>query len=113
MLASLLDNEHQLTTQQANESRCVTMCRWVVEVVNGRIKKDFKLFRQEYFNRASSHLMVDFKIACSLLNKLHPTIENRSNVEEYVNIAQTRLNTVNYLSGFIQREYINRRRTIF
>lgn len=113
MPESLLESEHQLTTHQANKSRCVTMCRWVVEVVNGRIKRDFKLFRQEYFNRASRHLMSDFKIACSLLNKFHPTIDDRPEHVEYLNIARARLHTPNHLSEFIQREHINRRRTIF
>lgn len=43
--------ETQLTTEQANESRMVTMCRWVVEVVNGRFKRDFKLLRQVYYQK--------------------------------------------------------------
>ncbi|CAK1587675.1 unnamed protein product [Parnassius mnemosyne] len=32
------DGESQLTTRDANKSRAVTMCRWVVEVVNGIFK---------------------------------------------------------------------------
>lgn len=39
------DNEPQLTTSQANKSKAVTLCRWVVEVVNGIFKSKFKLFR--------------------------------------------------------------------
>ncbi|XP_047025748.1 uncharacterized protein LOC124634289 [Helicoverpa zea] len=113
MPESLLEGEFQLTTDQANKSRCVTMCRWVVEIVNGRIKRDYKLFRQEYFNRASTHLMDDFKIVCALLNKFHPTIEDRPDAAEYVQIAQARLNSSNYLGEFIRRDNINRRRTVF
>lgn len=30
--------EIQLPTIKANKSRCVTLCRWVVEVVNGRLR---------------------------------------------------------------------------
>jgi hypothetical protein len=33
----------QLTTADANKSRLITMVRWVVETINGRFKKDFKL----------------------------------------------------------------------
>lgn len=73
---------------------------WVVEIVNGRIKRDFKLFRQECFNRASSHLMIVFKIACSLLNKFHPSIDDRPDAVEYLHIALSRLTTVNYLLIF-------------
>ncbi|KAJ8712699.1 hypothetical protein PYW08_008003 [Mythimna loreyi] len=38
MPATKDEAEHQLPVQQANESRKVTMCRWVVETVNGRLK---------------------------------------------------------------------------
>lgn len=37
--------DHQLTTENANVSRKVTQCRWVVNVVNGYFKRDFKLLR--------------------------------------------------------------------
>ncbi|XP_041988982.1 uncharacterized protein LOC121740371 [Aricia agestis] len=67
MPESLLEGEHQLTTAQANRSRCVTICRWVVEAVNGHFKRDFKLFRQEYFHRSLPHMMDNFKIAAALL----------------------------------------------
>lgn len=54
---SLDEGASQLTFSLANKSRKVTLCRWVVEVVNGRFKRDFKLFRQRYFNNASTHLI--------------------------------------------------------
>ncbi|KAJ8720700.1 hypothetical protein PYW08_006165 [Mythimna loreyi] len=41
-------NGAQLTTDQANKSRLITICRWVVEVVNGRFKRDFRLLRNIY-----------------------------------------------------------------
>ncbi|XP_050563593.1 uncharacterized protein LOC126912994 [Spodoptera frugiperda] len=113
MPESLLEGKNQLTTEQANRSRCVTMCRWVVEVVNGRIKRDFKLFRQEYFNRASTHLMLDFNIACALLNKFHAPIADRLDAQQFLELAKTRLNTINHLGAYIQNENINRRRAIF
>lgn len=113
MPESLLEGENQLTTEQANRSRCVTMCRWVVEVVNGRIKRDFKLFRQEYFNRASTHLMTDFNIACALLNKYHIPIQDRPDARQLLAVALAKINTTNHLGAFIRNENINRRRTIF
>ncbi|CAH2087290.1 unnamed protein product [Euphydryas editha] len=42
MPASLEEDETQLSTSEANKSRSVTICRWVVEIVNGRFKRDFK-----------------------------------------------------------------------
>lgn len=35
---SLEEGETQLTTRDANKTRAVTLCRWVVEVVNGIFK---------------------------------------------------------------------------
>lgn len=81
---SVDEGASQLTFSQANKSRKVTLCRWVVEVVNGRFKRDFKLFRQRYFNNASTHLMVDFRIAGALLNKFHPVIRDSSNTEHII-----------------------------
>lgn len=46
----------QLTTDEANKSRLITICRWVIEGINGRIKQCFKLLRQTYFNRALTHV---------------------------------------------------------
>lgn len=89
------------------------MCRWVVEVVNGRIKRDYRMFRQEYFNRAMDHAMLDFKIACALLNKFYKLIEDRPEDQEYVTIAKSKLNVPNHLGDYIVRENINRRRVIF
>ncbi|CAH0731011.1 unnamed protein product, partial [Brenthis ino] len=63
------------------------MCRWVVEVVNGRLKRDFKLFRQEFFNKSAKHLMIDFRNGCALTNKLHPLIEDIPEAAEYLAIA--------------------------
>lgn len=113
MPESLLEGHHQLTTQQANKSRCVTMCRWVVEVVNGRMKRDYKLFRQDYFNKAAKHLMEDFRIGCALTNMFHPVIEDKPEYYEYVEIAKQRLNMPNHLADIVQREQLNRRRSMF
>ncbi|KOB66706.1 Uncharacterized protein OBRU01_20877 [Operophtera brumata] len=58
----------QLTTQQANQSRRVTLCKWVVETVNGRLKNRFRQLRSTFNNRAASHLFDEVKIAGALLN---------------------------------------------
>ncbi|XP_045457322.1 uncharacterized protein LOC123667471 [Melitaea cinxia] len=113
MPESLSEGEHQLTTQQANKSRCVTMCRWVVEVVNGRLKRDFKLFRQEFFNKAAKHLMIDFWNGCALTNKLHPLIEDIPEAAEYLAIAVRRLHIDNVLANTVRIENYNRRRATF
>lgn len=91
----------------------MTLCRWVVEVVNGRFKRDFKLFRNVFFNLASAHMMEDFRIGTTLINKFHKLIENPDNADEIAQIATTRLNLPNYLGQFVQNYNLNRRRVLF
>lgn len=105
--------EHQLNTANANESRKVTLCRWVVEVVNGRFKRDFKLLRQEYFNRASRHLMQDFKVAAALINKFHPVLEDREDSRIIISIIQENMFRNNLLADFVEHNNLNRRRAQF
>ncbi|XP_072933637.1 uncharacterized protein [Epargyreus clarus] len=101
MPESLLEDEHQLTTEQANRSRCVTICRWVVEVVNGYFKRYFKIFRQDFFNKSVPHMMQMFSIAASLLNKFGKRLKNRNDAEQIINIIRERFPLHNNLSDFI------------
>lgn len=50
---TLSRHESQLSTEAANKSRLVTLVRWVVETINGRMKRDFKIFRNKYFNNTN------------------------------------------------------------
>ncbi|RVE47928.1 hypothetical protein evm_007442 [Chilo suppressalis] len=110
---SLEPGEHQMSTQNANESRKVTLCRWVVEVVNGRFKRDFKLLRQEYFNKASKHLMADFKVAASLINRFHPLLVDREDAVDIVSVIQEKMFLNNSLADFVESNNLNKRRAQF
>lgn len=79
MPESLLEGEHQLTIGQANRSRCVTICKRAVEVIYGYFKRDFKMLRQDYFNRSVPHVMQNFQIAAALLNKFGVSLQNNIN----------------------------------
>lgn len=57
--------------------------------------------------------MADLKIACALINKFHPPIEDPPHAAQYVTIAKRRLYMPNYLSEYVELENINRRRAIF
>lgn len=106
-------NETQLTTEQANEARSVTICRWVVEVVNGKFKRDFKLLRQKYFNRALPHMFTDFKIAAAIINHFHEPIADSNNVESYLNIIRNKMDSPNLLHNYVERKRLNNRRADF
>lgn len=105
--------ESQLTTEQANESRMVTICRWVVEVVNGRFKRDFKLLRQKYFNKALRHMFNDFKIAAAILNHFHEPIADNQYADRIVEEIRLKLDTPNVLYNYVERKRLNQRRADF
>ncbi|KAF9409278.1 hypothetical protein HW555_011313, partial [Spodoptera exigua] len=103
----------QLSTLDANRSRCVTINRWVVEAVNGRFKRDFKIFRHEYFNRGCRHLMADFKIAAALLNAFTPPFAENIHAEQFVSIIYERLFLSNTVAALVMKHNLNRRGSWF
>ena len=62
MPAFLPPHQHQLTTEEATESRLVTKSRWIVETRNGIMKSLFKLLQQVV------------QIAGATINRYHPLI---------------------------------------
>ncbi|CAK1590054.1 unnamed protein product [Parnassius mnemosyne] len=106
-------NETQLTTDQANKSRLVTICRWVVEVVNGRFKRDFRLLRNVYNNRALPSMFDYFKIAAAMINRFHVLIEDNPNAAAILEIIHQRINMQNRLADLVIRHNYNRRRAQF
>ncbi|CAH2105465.1 unnamed protein product [Euphydryas editha] len=113
MPESLSEGEHQLTTAQANKSRCVTICRWVVEAVNGHFKRDFKLLRQEYFHQSLPHMMQNFQIAAALLNRFGVRFENNIYCSEILEIIQERMDLENNLANMVESLNMNRRSSNF
>lgn len=105
--------EHQLTTEQANQSRLVTMCRWVVEVVNGRFKRDFRLLRLKYFNKTLPNMFTDFKIAAAILNHFHAPIEDSAHAEAFLNSIRAKRNIPNTLYNYVEAKRLNNRRADF
>lgn len=91
----------------------VTMCRWVVEVVNGRFKRDFKLLRQKYFNKALRHLFDGFKIAAAILNHFHEPIADNQYADMIVEEIRSKLDTPNILYNYVERKRLNQRRADF
>lgn len=91
----------------------VTICRWVVEVVNGRFKRDFKLFRQEYFHKTLLHMQDNFRIAAAITNAFHDPITDNTNASEIVHRINNRVNTENLLAEYVIGENLNNRRVHF
>lgn len=113
MPLSLEEGETQLSTIAANKTRAVTLCRWVVEVVNGIFKTKFKLFRQTFFNRASKHIMIDFSIAGALINKYHLRIRDREDAAQILQIVNQNMYKNNDLCDHVRFHNLNRTRADF
>lgn len=68
-------DESQLSTLEANTSRLVTKCRWVVEARNGILKRSFKAL-SEVYNKELHHTIEDFRIAGAIVNKFHKSLHS-------------------------------------
>ena len=68
-----LDGKQQFSSEEANQSRCITKVRWVVEAANRRIKQ-FKYFANTIQNSSLRYLESDLSIACALINRYQPPI---------------------------------------
>ncbi len=66
-----LDGRRQFPAEEANQSRCITKVRWVVEAANRRIKQ-FKYFANTIQNSSLGYLESDISIACALINRYQP-----------------------------------------
>lgn len=105
--------ETQLTTIDANKSRLVTMCRWVVEAVNGKFKRDFKIFRERIFNRASQNTINDFKIAGAIINCFQDPFEDSQYSDQFIECIRLNLNKPNLLADYVEENNLNRQRITF
>ncbi|CAF1556965.1 unnamed protein product [Rotaria magnacalcarata] len=79
-MPTFLDGRRQFSAEEANESRCITKIRWVVEAANRRLKQ-FKYFANTIQNSSLVYLESDMSIACALINHYQPPM-TRSKLED-------------------------------
>ncbi|XP_045494474.1 uncharacterized protein LOC123693428 [Colias croceus] len=106
-------HERQLSTQDGNDSRKVTICRWVVEAVNGHIKTQFRQLRNQYSNVAARKLKEEFRIACALLNAFGARFTDHVLVNQMVNEINLKQYAPNPLSETVIQNNLNLRRVQF
>ena len=75
-----LDGRRQFPAEEANQSRCITKVRWVVEAANRRIKQ-FKYFANTIQNSSLMYLESDLSVVCALINRYQTPIA-RSKAED-------------------------------
>jgi hypothetical protein len=102
MPSFLNKDQTQCTTEQANQSRFITKCRWVVEVINAFLKRSFKALSQTS-NKSLPHLMKDYRIAGALINKYFKRLYS-DDVDEILIVSnmKSRLNQTNHLQTLIE-----------
>ncbi|CAF4568929.1 unnamed protein product [Rotaria socialis] len=79
-MTSFLDGRRQFSVEEANESRCITKIRWIVEAANRRLKQ-FKYFASTIQNSSLVYLESDMSIACALINHYQSPM-TRSKLED-------------------------------
>ncbi|GBP09565.1 hypothetical protein EVAR_76566_1 [Eumeta japonica] len=106
-------NETQLTTEAANKSRLITMCRWVVETVNGKFKNSFKIFRDRMFNNTLTKIFTDFKIAAALINCFQEPYEDSRYTDDFIASINRNTHKTNLLAAYVLENNLNRQRASF
>lgn len=104
MPALLAKNQKQLDTQQANQSRFGTKCRWVVESRNSGLKRSHKALEQVH-NKSLPHTIEDYRIAGSLINAFHDRlISDKQDWKQIVVNMKRLVNTENVLKSLYEEE---------
>lgn len=97
------DANQPLSTDQANHSRRVTKCRYVVEARNGNMKTIWGVFAKTWSNSSLPHLMDDFRIGAALINRFTNVIVADKSDEDFIsNAIMQKINEPNILTTTIR-----------
>ncbi|KYN07091.1 hypothetical protein ALC62_01947 [Cyphomyrmex costatus] len=102
-----------VSTLEANFSRFVTKCRWIIEQVFGRLRMKFKTFAIPAHN---STLIRDYQsllIAFALLNLFHEPILSDKMNEDIAIVMKSRLNIPNRLQDIVENYNLSKVRAAF
>ncbi|OXA38533.1 hypothetical protein Fcan01_26735 [Folsomia candida] len=105
----LKKNQVQFTTTEANKSRLVTMLRWVVESVNGRLKNKFKFFEDIIYASYFPKLPGLLKVTVAILNAFSPPIFTQSPWhEDLIEYVASRLESPNLVQALVEQNNLQR-----
>lgn len=77
-------DRQQFTCEEANNSRKVTLSRWVVEAVNGRLKNVFPFLKHTVEGTYTPKILRFTRIACAILNAYFPPINEHQDFHDKV-----------------------------
>lgn len=90
-----------MTCNEANETRLATKCRYVVEVINGIFKQQFKALKETQ-NSMLDHITDDYRIAASLINVFFSErISDKDDAKEIAESMKSKLKVKNNLEKFL------------
>ncbi|XP_058791020.1 uncharacterized protein LOC131664147 [Phymastichus coffea] len=114
LMPALKGQRKQLTATEANNSRMVTIVRWVVEAVHGVISQKYKLLHNQFDNKMIPHAGTYCRIACFLINLFGKRfVSSISSSEEVVNLMKRKKDTGNSLAEEAESGRWSRRKTKF
>lgn len=96
----LRKKEKQLDTKDANYSRLVTKCRWVIEVTNSFLMTSFQALRRVK-NKQLKTILKDFRIAAALINRFFKRLYSDDDDKEIAIRIKQRLNEENGLKNHV------------
>lgn len=101
--------EKQFTCYEANVTRYITKCRWVIEAINRFFKKTFKAL-DEVNNKSLTHILQDFRIAAALVNKFFQRlISDKDNGNEIATRMKDKCNEFNELQQEVKRKGLHKK----
>ena len=110
--SSIKNGEKQLSTLEANKSRLVTKCRWVVEVLNSFIKRSFRAL-DGVTNKELDHTLEDYRIAAAFVNKYFQRLYSDNDNVEIARKMKKRLDVPNLLSDFVKENKLHKKSLFF
>ncbi|XP_058810427.1 uncharacterized protein LOC131675459 [Phymastichus coffea] len=114
LMPALKGQRKQLTATEGNNSRMVTIVRWVVEAVHGVNSQKYKLLHNQFDNKMIPHAGTYCRIACFLINLFGKRfVSSISSSEEVVNLMKRKKDTGNSLAEEAESGRWSRRKTKF
>lgn len=100
--------QKQLSTLEANESRLVTKCRWVIEVTNSFLKNSFKAL-DNVKNKSLNHTLEDYRIAAALINKYFERLYSDNDDVEIAKRMKSKLFKKNNLEEYVKQNKLHKK----
>lgn len=113
-MPALKGKKSQLSTEQANDSRMVTMTRWVIEAVHGIIGQKYRLLHNQLDNKYLPKIKVFCQFACWVNNEFGKRLNAYEDLtDEILSQVNRRKGVINSLAQEVEEQGWGRKRTMY